>query len=165
MLHINVICIGKLKEKYLQDALSEYSKRLSKYCILNITELPDEKLPNNLNDSLTNMIKEKESNNIISHIEKNSYVITLDLNGKQYTSEEFSRKINNISLNNSSSITFIIGGTLGLSDKVLKLIIINTIAILLTFLALSIFTFLIKFFSSSFISLISFANFIPNLRS
>ncbi len=120
MLHINVICIGKLKEKYLQDALSEYSKRLSKYCILNITELPDEKLPNNLNDSLINMIKEKESNNIISHIEKNSYVITLDLKGKQYTSEEFSRKINNISLNNSSSITFIIGGTLGLSDKVLK---------------------------------------------
>ena len=120
MLHINVICIGKLKEKYLQDALSEYSKRLSKYCILNITELPDEKLPNNLNDSLINIIKEKESNNIISHIEKNSYVITLDLKGKQYTSEEFSRKINNISLNNSSSITFIIGGTLGLSDKVLK---------------------------------------------
>ena len=120
MLHINVICIGKLKEKYLQDALSEYSKRLSKYCILNITELPDEKLPNNLNDSLINMIKEKESNNVISHIEKNSYVITLDLKGKQYTSEEFSRKINNISLNNSSSITFIIGGTLGLSDKVLK---------------------------------------------
>ena len=120
MLHINVICIGKLKEKYLQDALSEYSKRLSKYCILNITELPDEKLPNNLNDSLINMIKEKESNNILSHIEKNSYVITLDLKGKQYTSEEFSKKINNISLNNSSSITFIIGGTLGLSDKVLK---------------------------------------------
>lgn len=120
MLHINVICIGKLKEKYLQDALSEYSKRLSKYCILNITELPDEKLPNNLNDSLINMIKEKESNNILSHIDKNSYVITLDLKGKQYTSEEFSKKINNISLNNSSSITFIIGGTLGLSDKVLK---------------------------------------------
>ena len=120
MLHINVICIGKLKEKYLQDALSEYSKRLSKYCILNITELPDEKLPNNLNDSLINMIKEKESNNILSHIEKNSYVITLDLKGKQYTSEEFSKKINNISLNNSSSITFIIGGNLGLSDKVLK---------------------------------------------
>lgn len=120
MLHINVICIGKLKEKYLQDALSEYSKRLSKYCILNITELPDEKLPNNLNDSLINMIKEKESNDILSHIEKNSYVITLDLKGKQYTSEEFSKKINNISLNNSSSITFIIGGTLGLSDKVLK---------------------------------------------
>lgn len=120
MIHINVICIGKLKEKYLQDALYEYSKRLSKYCTLAITELPDEKLPDKLNPSLIEIIKEKESNNIISHIEKNSYVISLDLKGKQYTSEEFSAKINNISLNISSNVTFIIGGTLGLSEKVLK---------------------------------------------
>ena len=60
MLHINIICVGKLKEKYLQDALSEYSKRLSKYCNLTIIELPDEKLPNNLNDSLINQIKQKD---------------------------------------------------------------------------------------------------------
>lgn len=120
MLHINIICVGKLKEKYLQEALSEYSKRLSKYCTLKITELPDEKLPNNINDSLSNIIKEKESNNIISHIEKNSYVFCLDLKGKQYTSEDFSKKITDISLNNSSNITFIIGGTLGLSNNVLN---------------------------------------------
>lgn len=120
MLHINIICIGKLKEKYLQDALAEYSKRLSKYCILNIIELPDEKVPDNLNNSLATIIKEKEANKILSHIEKNSYILTLDLNGKQYTSEEFSSKISNISLNNSSNITFIIGGTLGLSEKILK---------------------------------------------
>ena len=92
MLHINIICVGKLKEKYLQDALSEYSKRLSKYCNLNIIELPDEKLPNNLNDSLINQIKQKESNNILSHIEKGSYVLALDLKGKQFSSEEFSKK-------------------------------------------------------------------------
>ena len=120
MIHINVICVGKLKEKYLQEALSEYCKRLSKYCNLNITELPDEKLPANLNDSLINKIKEKESNNILSHIEKNSYVIALDLNGKQYSSEDFSKKIDNICLNSSSNITFIIGGTLGLSKRVLN---------------------------------------------
>lgn len=120
MLHINIICIGKLKEKYLQDALAEYSKRLSKYCILNVMELPDEKVPDNLNDSLSTIIKEKEANKIFSHIEKNSYILTLDLHGKQYTSEEFSSKISNISLNNSSTITFIIGGTLGLSEKILK---------------------------------------------
>lgn len=119
MIHINIICVGKLKEKYLQEALSEYSKRLSKYCNLKITELSDEKLPSNLNDSLINQIKEKESNNIISHIEKNSYVIALDLKGIQYSSEDFSKKINDISLNSSSNITFIIGGTLGLSKKVL----------------------------------------------
>lgn len=120
MLHINIICVGKLKEKYLQDALSEYSKRLSKYCNLNIIELPDEKLPNNLNDSLINQIKQKESNNILSHIEKGSYVLALDLKGKQFSSEEFSKKITNISLNSFSSITFIIGGTLGLYENVLK---------------------------------------------
>lgn len=119
MIHINIICVGKLKEKYLQDALAEYSKRLSKYCNLKITELSDEKLPSNLNDTLINNIKEKESNNIISHIDKNSYVIALDLKGQQYSSEDFSKKISNISLNNSSNITFIIGGTLGLSKKVL----------------------------------------------
>ena len=60
MLHINIICVGKLKEKYLQDALSEYSKRLSKYCNLNIIELPDEKLPNNLNDSLIKLNKKNQ---------------------------------------------------------------------------------------------------------
>ena len=120
MLHINIICVGKLKEKYLQDALSEYSKRLSKYCNLNIIELPDEKLPNNLNDSLINQIKQKESNNILSHIERGSYVLALDLKGKQFSSEEFSQKITNISLNSSSNITFIIGGTLGLDENVLK---------------------------------------------
>ena len=120
MLHINIICVGKLKEKYLQDALSEYSKRLSKYCNLNIIELPDEKLPNNLNDSLINQIKQKESNNILSHIEKGSYVLDLDLKGKQFSSEEFSKKITDISLNSFSSITFIIGGTLGLYENVLK---------------------------------------------
>lgn len=120
MLHINIICVGKLKEKYLQDALSEYSKRLSKYCNLNIIELPDEKLPNNLNDSLINQIKQKESNNILSHIEKGSYVLALDLKGKQFSSEEFSKKITDISLNSFSSITFIIGGTLSLYENVLK---------------------------------------------
>lgn len=119
MLHINIICVGKLKEKYLTEALQEYSKRLSKYCNLNIIELQDEKLPSNLNDSLINQIKEKESNNILSHLEKSSYVISLDLKGKQYTSEEFASKISNISTNIAGNITFIIGGTLGLSKNVL----------------------------------------------
>ncbi len=119
MLHINIICVGKLKEKYLTEALQEYSKRLSKYCNLNIIELQDEKLPSNLNDSLINQIKEKESNNILSHLEKSSYVISLDLKGKQYTSEEFASKISNISTNIAGNITFIIGGTLGLSKNIL----------------------------------------------
>lgn len=120
MLHINIICVGKIKEKYLKDAIEEYKKRLSKYCLLTITELPDEQVPNHLNDTLTQNIKQTESNNILSHIKKDSYVICLDLKGKQYTSEEFSQRIEHISLNLNSQITFIIGGTLGMTDELLK---------------------------------------------
>lgn len=83
MLTINIICVGKIKEKYLKDGISEYSKRLSKYCKLNIVELPDEKLPNQLNDSLIHEIKTKECKNILEHIRKDSYTIALDLKRKR----------------------------------------------------------------------------------
>ena len=119
MLHIDLICVGKLKETYLKNAILEYSKRLSKYCILNIVELTDEKVPTLLSDSEKEKIIEKESNNIFSHIKDNSYVIALDLNGKQYSSEDFSKKMENITLN-YSHITFLIGGTLGMSKKLLN---------------------------------------------
>lgn len=109
-----------MKEQYLKDAIAEYTKRLSKYCILTITELPDEQIPHNLNNTIAQNIKQIESNNILAHIKKDSYVICLDLKGKQYTSEEFSQKIENISLSQNSYITFIIGGTLGMSDDLLK---------------------------------------------
>ena len=121
MVHINIICVGKIKETYLKDAISEYSKRLSKYCNLNILELSDEKIPNNANEKDCLIIKDKESKNILNQIKKDSYVICLDLKGKQYTSEEFAKKIDNISLNYSSSITFIIGGSLGLTQKLLNM--------------------------------------------
>jgi rRNA large subunit m3Psi methyltransferase rlmH len=116
MLHINLICIGKLKETYLKEAIQEYSKRLSKYYSFQIIELPDEKLPDTLNSSIISQIQDIESEKIISHIPKNSYVISLDLTGKQYTSEEFSEKIENIKISNSN-LTFIIGGSLGLNTK------------------------------------------------
>ena len=117
MLNINIVCIGKIKEKYLQDAIAEYSKRLSNYCNFKIIELPDEKLPNKTYDSLLEEVKKKECEKILSSIKKDSYIISLDLKGKQYTSEEFSEKIGKITLTNST-ITFIIGGTLGLTDEV-----------------------------------------------
>ena len=118
MIHINVICVGKLKEAYLKDAINEYAKRLSKYCKINIVEVPDEPIPSNLNDKLSESIKQAEGNKILSFV-KNSYVISLDLKGKQYTSEEFSDKLEKLSLNNSS-ISFIIGGSLGLSNEVIN---------------------------------------------
>ena len=117
MLNINIICVGKLKEKYLKDAIEEYSKRLSKYCNLSFTELSDEKLPEKSYDSLLNEVKEKECKKILDSIKKDTYVISLDLKGKEYTSEEFSSKLEKLSFTNSS-ITFIIGGTLGLTDEV-----------------------------------------------
>lgn len=120
MLSIDVVCVGKLKENYLKDAIMEYSKRLTKYCNFCITELADEKLPNKLNNSIISEIKQKEASKILEHIKKDSYVICLDLTGKEFSSEEFSKKIDNIALNYNSSITFIIGGTLGLTQDVLS---------------------------------------------
>ena len=119
MISINIICIGKIKEKYLKDAIEEYSKRLSKYCKLNILELQDEKVPVPLNESIAKQIKQKECKLIESYIPEKSYKIALDLNGNQLSSEEFSKKIDEVSLSNSK-ITLIIGGTLGFDENFLE---------------------------------------------
>ena len=119
MLHINVICVGKIKESFFRDAILEYSKRLSRFCNLTITELQDEKIPEKASEKIEQEIKEKEGQNIISHIKKDSYVIALDLTGKELNSVALSQKIENLSISNSS-ITFIIGGSLGLSKQVLN---------------------------------------------
>ena len=120
MLTINIVCIGKIKGQFLKSAIDEYSKRLSKYCKLNILELPDEKIPDKINEKLENEIKTKECNNIINHIKKDSYIISLDLTGKEFSSEQFSKNIENISME-SSQITFIIGGSLGLTQNILNM--------------------------------------------
>ena len=120
MLTINVICVGKIKESFFRDAILEYSKRLSRFCNLTITELQDEKIPEKASEKIEQEIKEKEGQNIISHIKKDSFVIALDLTGKELSSEQFSKNIEDISMQ-SSQITFIIGGSLGLTEKILKL--------------------------------------------
>ena len=120
MISINIICVGKIKEKFFKDAILEYSKRLSKYCKLDILELPDEKIPDKSNPSIENSIKEKECNNIINHLKTDSYIIALDLKGKELSSENFSKKLDNISMQNSK-ITFIIGGSLGLTQNLLNM--------------------------------------------
>ena len=118
MLTIQIICVGKIKENYLKDAIAEYSKRLSKYCKLLITEVSDEKVPDRLNPNLEKEIKEKEVNKLKNMISKDSYVIALDLNGKEFSSETFSKKIEDLSMQ-TSHITFIIGGSLGLTKEFL----------------------------------------------
>ncbi len=121
MLNIHIVCVGKLKEAFFRDAIAEYTKRLSKYCNLNIIELNDEKLPDKINSSNIENVRLKEGEKIISSLKKDSYIICLDLNAKQMSSEEFSKHIDDIALNYNSSITFIIGGTLGIHKNVLNI--------------------------------------------
>lgn len=119
MLSIQIICVGKLKEKFFKDASLEYSKRLSKFCKLDVIEISDEKIPDKLSKKDSELIKDKECSKIISHIKKDSYVLALDLSGTQMSSEEFSEKLDKLSLH-SSNITFIIGGSLGLNRHLLS---------------------------------------------
>lgn len=115
---ITIICVGKIKEKYLSDAIKEYSKRLSKYCKLEIIEVSDEKTEENASPALINQIKDKEGERILKYIKDSSYVITLEILGEMISSESLANKIDKLGLSGTSHITFIIGGSLGLSDKV-----------------------------------------------
>jgi 23S rRNA (pseudouridine1915-N3)-methyltransferase len=119
-MNIHIISVGKLKEKYLKDAIAEYSKRLSRYCKLEIIEVPDEKAPDNASDKEELLIKEKEGLSILKNIKSSMFVVTLDLKGKMLNSEDFSRFIQECGVDGESNIAFIIGGSLGLSPEVLK---------------------------------------------
>ncbi len=119
-MNITVISVGKLKEKYLKLAIDEYSKRLSRYCKLDIIELPDEKTPDNASEKEELQIKEKEGQLILSRIKDNMFVIAMDLNAKQLSSEEFGTFIDKCGVMGNSNIAFIIGGSLGLSHQVIK---------------------------------------------
>ena len=119
-MNITVISVGKLKEKYLKQAIDEYSKRLSRYCKLNIIELADEQTPDNASEKDELIIKDKEGNKILSNIKDNMYVVTLDLKGKMLSSEELSKFIDNCGVRGDSNMFFVICGSLGLSVSVLK---------------------------------------------
>ncbi len=117
---INIICIGKIKEKYLQDGINEYSKRISKYADLKIIELPDEPIPNNPSEKEIKQIKKIEAEKITSQIAPHDFVCILDLKGKQFSSEEFAQEICSITVSGFSTIDFIIGGSLGLDETFIK---------------------------------------------
>lgn len=119
-MNITVIGVGKIKEKYLKLGIDEFSKRLSKYCKLDIVELDDEKAPEKLSEKEMIMVKDKEGKRILSKIKDNSYVIALAIDGKNLSSEELADKISDLAVRGNSSITFVIGGSLGLSDEVMK---------------------------------------------
>jgi 23S rRNA (pseudouridine1915-N3)-methyltransferase len=116
---ITIACVGRIKEKYFTDAIAEYSKRLSRYVTLNISEVPDEKAPENLSPAQMEQVKKSEGERLLKAM-KDSYVIALVINGKQQSSESFAKLIDNTMTMGKSHITFVIGGSLGLSDEVIK---------------------------------------------
>ena len=117
---IKIIAVGKLKEKYLKQGIAEYEKRLGKYCKFEIIEVPDEKAPENLSDAEMLQVKEKEGQKILSKISAGDYVYALAIQGKEITSEGFAEQLDSLSTRGTSSFAFVIGGSLGLSDEVMK---------------------------------------------
>lgn len=119
-MNINIIAVGKIKEKYIQEGIKEFSKRLSRYCKLTIIEIEDEKAPENLSDKEMEGVKSKEGEKILNKIPPSSFVIALVIEGKQLTSEGLAEKFEDIMVNGSNDITFIIGGSLGLDSEVIN---------------------------------------------
>lgn len=117
---ITLITVGKIKEKYLKDAIAEYSKRLSRYCKLEIIEVADEKTPDHASESVEDAIRSKEAERIQKYIKEDSHVITLEIGGKQLASEELAEKIDKLGIQGVSHIIFIIGGSIGLGREVLS---------------------------------------------
>lgn len=119
MLNIKLVVVGKLKEKFHKEEVNEYLKRLSRYAKLTIIEVEEEKIKENASDKENQTILVKEGSNVLKQIKENEYVFLLDLHGKEISSEEFASKLENISLAHSN-ISFVIGGSLGVSDELRK---------------------------------------------
>lgn len=119
-MRIKLITVGKIKEKYFVNAVKEYTKRLGAYCKIETIEVSDEKCPEHLSDKEMLQVKDKEGDRILSKIKDSDYVIALAIEGKQLSSEDLADKINSLALSGKSDIAFIIGGSLGLADKVMK---------------------------------------------
>ena len=117
---ITVIAVGKIKEKFYTDAIAEYSKRLSRYCRLEVIQVADEKTPDGASEAQERQIKEKEGSRILAQIKDGAYVIALAVQGTMLSSEQLASKLNKLGVDGQSQIVLIIGGSLGLSDEVLK---------------------------------------------
>ncbi|KAA8816444.1 23S rRNA (pseudouridine(1915)-N(3))-methyltransferase RlmH [Bifidobacterium callitrichos] len=119
-MQIDIIAPGRVKERYLRDAIDEYSKRLSRYCRLNIIEVADEKTPEHASEGAERQIKEKEGERIAKHLRDNAFVIALAIDGKQLSSEELAARISDWGLHGVSHIQLVIGGSIGLDDAILR---------------------------------------------
>ncbi len=117
-MNINIVCIGKLKEKYLREAAAEYEKRLSRYCRMQIRELKEARLPENASPAEEEEVKREEGKSILKALSSSSFVIALDIGGRELSSEQLAHRIGSLAEGGESTIDFIIGGSLGLSDEV-----------------------------------------------
>lgn len=119
-MNISIVTVGKLKEKYLKQGIDEYLKRMSSYAKMDIMEVSDEKAPEELSTTEMEQVKQKEGERILSKISPDTYVIALAIEGKQKSSEELADTLDKLATYGKSKIAFVIGGSLGLSDEVLK---------------------------------------------
>lgn len=119
-MRITLLTVGKIKERYLTDAIREYEKRLGRYCRLSIVETPDEKTPEGAGEALERKIKEKEGERLLARIREGDFVIALAIEGKMLSSEELAAKMERLGVDGISHIVFVIGGSLGLSPDVLR---------------------------------------------
>lgn len=117
---ITILTVGKIKEKYLKDAVAEYTKRLSRYCRLEIIEVIDEKTPDNASAAVEEMIRQKEAERLMKYIRDDAFVITLEINGNMLDSVSFAHKIEQLAINGKSHLIFVIGGSIGLGSEILK---------------------------------------------
>lgn len=118
-MNIHIIAVGKLKERFWKDAVKEYEKRLGKYCRLQISEIPDEKAPESLSASQEEEVKRREGDRILRAIREGDYCIALVIQGESLTSEDLAARLDRLAIGGRSNITFVIGGSLGLSREVL----------------------------------------------
>ena len=119
-MQIDILCVGKIKERFFRDALEEYKKRLSRYCKVTEIEVADEKTPDEASETEIRQIKEKEGARLLSKIHETAYVIALAIEGKPFSSEELAEHLGSLAINGQSHIQFVIGGSLGLSPEVLR---------------------------------------------
>lgn len=117
---ITLVTVGKIKEKFFADAIDEYSKRLSRYCKLEIIQVADEKTPDNASETVETQIKDKEGERILAQIKDGTYVVALAIEGQMLSSEKLAEKIDSLGISGVSQIVFVIGGSLGLSKYVLS---------------------------------------------
>ena len=117
---ITILTVGIIKEKFFEQAVAEYSKRLSRYCKLEIIQVADEKTPDGASETVEEQIKEKEGNRILSQIKEDAYVIALAIEGKMLDSVELSEKLEKLGISGVSHIVIVIGGSLGLSKEVMQ---------------------------------------------